>query len=177
MSLVLGPIHHKLFFKICFLRDMDLYMSKELNEDFSSSIPNEPLEMLVSDQIHASLQRMIATVEREHAKFMENLAKDRYDEWCKALINYAKEHVIFKDFDAIESVFNEYFLHGMPCDRIVEVTKDEHATLITLAEDEHAKYYEDIRVLEKERELTLSNMVWSTIKVECKNNQFIFTRR
>lgn len=177
MSLFLGPIHHKLFYKICFLRDMDLYIAEELNEDYTSSIPNEPLEMLVGENIHGSLQEMIAHVESEHAAFMTKLYNKNYEDWKASVIKYAREHVIFKDFDTIEATFNEHFLHGMPCDRIVLSEANENIVIITLQADEHAKYYEDIKVLQEERELTLSNMVWSNINVECNGNQFIFTRR
>lgn len=154
MSAFLGPIHFWLYNKI---RNQEKLTSKieefakqhsyiDENENYSKLLPE--LESVIDESnIHGWLQAQINDAETRYAELVLKIITpdpSRMSELCELAKNFGKDNAVDKNLD-IEDIyrkFEDFFVNGMPCDRVNEVTVNEKDFLTWVqTEDIHAQYW------------------------------------
>ena len=156
MSMVLGPIHHWLYGKIGYQEELTTSLARhareagwiENTERFEKTLP--PLETVIDvGNIHGWLQEQIHDAETRYAALVcELLEKDRnrLEELCAVAGTYGAQHAVSPEATPEEAyrAFEDFFVNGMPCDRINNVTsKDADSLSWEMTRDIHAPYWMD----------------------------------
>ena len=165
MSMVLGPIHHWLYGKIGHQEELTKALAAHAKAEgwiedtgrFEKTLP--PLESVIDESnIHGWLQAQISDAEGRYAALVcALLAEDvgRLNSLCAAAAAFGERHVIAPDATPEEAwrVFEDFFVNGMPCDRINaatakeadhlswEMTRDIHEQYWTACAEGSAPYY------------------------------------
>ncbi len=159
MSMRLGPIHFWLYDKI----HNQEKLTKEIAHiaktngwlaDVQEYINDlQPLETVIDESnIHGWLQSRIDDAEYRYANLIDQLQD--YQEKLKTIAyTYGKENSILKDKDVIvlgvnaETIykyFEDFFVNGMPCDRVNTIASQTEDTLEwNMNRDIHAQYWKN----------------------------------
>ncbi|MCH4014648.1 MAG: hypothetical protein LKE64_10050 [Solobacterium sp.] len=153
MSAVLGPIHFWLYKKIGNQEQLTAAIA-ELAEnngwikDASHYIKTLPaLESVIDEgNIHGWLQAQISDAETRWADLVtEILSSDekRLEALCAAGKQFGETHALQADSaDAVYKAFDDFFVNGMPCDRINKVTEfSAQSVCWEMSQDIHAPYW------------------------------------
>lgn len=137
MSAFLGPIHYWLYSKIGYQEQLTADLARYAESvgwiaDASEYIrPLPALESVIDEgNIHGWLQSRIAYAESGYAELVCHLLADdgsRITALCETAFAFGKRHALPSDSSAQTAYkeFENFFVNGMPCDRINAVTKDE----------------------------------------------------
>ncbi len=162
MSKSLGPIHFKLYERICFLSAWNEVYCRALHKEQEFPFHTIPLENHVDkENIHESLQNMILHVQQEHAslvqEFVETCGKDKIAEVIKP---FAEENAMEGDIQDIKTQYEAKFLHGMPCERNLAIESiDDNHVHIYLHNDSQISYFNDASLWLWERALLINCML------------------
>ena len=163
--MVLGPIHHWLYGKIGRQEELTKVLAAhakakgwiEDTERFEKTL--SPLESVIDEgNIHGWLQAQISDAEERYAALVcALLAEDggRLNSLCAVATTFGEQHAIAPDATPEEAyrAFEDFFVNGMPCDRINaatakdadrlswEMTRDIHVPYWTACKDGSAPYY------------------------------------
>ena len=153
MSAFLGPIHFWLYNKIGnqealtkAIADYALQQNWIADTDeYTKVLP--PLEAVIDEgNIHGWLQAQITDAESRYAELVnEVLSADngRLDALCSVAFDFGREHTV-EAADAAEAYkdFEDFFVNGMPCDRVNAVTKNTPERVSwEMMQDIHAQYW------------------------------------
>jgi hypothetical protein len=151
MSLILGPIHHWIFEQILLVEArcdaVAASLAKAVGNDAAEqwraiqlelpgNYAGRPLEELASENIHGSLDAMIATVQgRESALVAWTLAREPergmslleelYRDQGHGIGDRIQAHVEDRSAPGVFAALRELWLEGMPCDVRIGVTSQE----------------------------------------------------
>lgn len=173
MSKILGPIHHMLYERICFLSEWNEVYCRELNKEQRFCFHTIPLEEHIDKaNIHESLQNMIWQTQQEHGTLVEEFV-EKYgrENITNVLERFAKTHPMEGDMQDIIKQYQARFLHGMPCERnlVIKLLDDNHAH-IYLQKDSQISYFEDSSLWKWEREQLIQKMLPTTYCYEEKDD-------
>lgn len=141
MSMFLGPIHYWLYSKIGNQEELTkriaAYAQQENLIDSSKEYVRElsPLEEVIDEgNIHGWLQAYIADAEMRYADLVTLiLANDerRMEALQQIAYRFGEEHALDGNIDAqgAYEAFENFFLSGMPCDRINAVTAQDGSSI------------------------------------------------
>ena len=164
MSKVLGPIHHWLYAKIGHQEALTAALAAQARE--AGRIPDDapfcrelpPLESVIDEgNIHGWLQERITDAERRFAALILAAGQDAagLDFLCERAFAFGSAHALpagIAPADAYRA-FEDFFVNGMPCDRVNAVTesaadrisweqtRELHAGLWTAQGGDAAVYY------------------------------------
>lgn len=156
MSMVLGPIHYWLYGKIGRQEELTKALAAHAKAEgwvedtgrFEKTL--SPLESVIDEgNIHGWLQAQISDAEERYAALVcAVLAEDggRLDSLCAVAAAFGDQHAIAPEADPEEAyrAFEDFFVNGMPCDRINAVTaKDADRLSWEMTRDIHAQYWTD----------------------------------
>ncbi len=161
MSKRLGPIHYIMFGKILFTRNLSKYIADACGIAYTSSVQGDQLEDVIDESnIHMSLQSMVQAVQKEHAQVMEQ-AQDQIETVENAIRAYGKQHPLQGvSFQEIMQKFEQLFLYGMPCDRILSVEEmNDNFISISVKEDQQAKYFSNPEMWSWEQTILVNEML------------------
>ena len=154
MSAYLGPIHFWLYNKI---GNQEL-LTKEIAafavkngwisgaESFTKTLP--PLETVIDEgNIHGWLQAQVTDAESRYARLVTELLSggaERLEDLCIAAECFGKEHALHAATAAeAYNAFEDFFVNGMPCDRVNTVTESSAGKLSwEMTQDIHAQYWD-----------------------------------
>lgn len=156
MSSFLGPIHFWLYDKIKLQEEFTLHFYnaavrkgwlEEGDADTAALIKKDlrPLEDLIDTMnIHGWLQDCIHDAEGRYARLITKLAgMDQLAELEKIAFDFGKLHAVGKVpvRDAYK-IFEDFFLNGMPCDRVNVITQQEDFCISwEQTQDIHGEYW------------------------------------
>ena len=141
MSKVLGPIHHWLYAKIGRQEELSACLAETALAEawISDAEPYlrelAPLEQVIDEgNIHAWLQERIRDAERRFAALVLAAAGEdeaRREKLAQAAEAFGRSHAIAAGCSAAEAyrAFEDFFINGMPCDRVNAVTLDDGQSL------------------------------------------------
>ena len=161
MSKRLGPIHYIMFGKILFTRNLSKYIADACGIAYTSSVQGDQLEEVIDESnIHMSLQSMVQAVQKEHAQVMEQV-QDQIEIVEKAVRTYGKQHPLQgSSVQEIMQKFEQNFLYGMPCDRILSVEEmDDNFVSIFVKEDQQANYFSNPEIWSWEQTILVNEML------------------
>ena len=153
MSAFLGPIHFRLYNKIGNQEKLTKAIAKhavsegwiaDANE-YTKALP--PLETVIDEgNIHGWLQARINDAEDRYASLVSSILKgnaDRINALCTIAFEFGKANAVSAE-SAIDvyKAFEDFFVNGMPCDRVNTVTENspEHVSW-EMMQDIHAQYW------------------------------------
>ncbi len=153
MSAVLGPIHFWLYGKIGNQEELtaalaDLAQQNGWMEDagkFCKVLP--PLETVIDEgNIHGWLQAQITDAETRYADLvMQILAGDetRMDALLAGAEQFGEGHAVHSGSpEEVYQAFDDFFVNGMPCDRVNAKTgSDEHHVSWEMTQEIHGQYW------------------------------------
>lgn len=156
MSAFLGQIHFWLYNKIGkqealtkAIADYGLRNCRITGaEKYTKVLP--PLETVIDEgNIHGWLQAQIADAETRYAELVSVLiSHDRkhFDALCSVAFNFGKEHTVkAADAPGVYKAFEDFFVNGMPCDRVNAVTENSPERVAwEMTKDIHAQYWNEI---------------------------------
>ncbi len=137
MSKVLGPIHYWLYGKIGRQEELTARLAETaLAEGYLTDASpylrqSEPLEQVIDEgNIHAWLQERIHDAERRYAALVLSAAAGdaaRLETLERAAEAYGRARALPAGIKAAEAyrAFEDFFVNGMPCDRVNAVTADD----------------------------------------------------
>lgn len=150
MSRFLGPIHHWLYKKIGAQEKLTAAMAEHAKKrgwipDRSVYIRELPaLESAIDESnIHGWLQERISDAEKRYAGLIAE-CPSAMDEFKKLAFDFGKQNAADSKADAegIYRHFEDFFINGMPCDRVNSVTeRREDAVSWEMSQDVHAQYW------------------------------------
>lgn len=154
MSMVLGPIHYWLYAKIGNQEALTKVLAGRAQGEgwiddaslYTKALP--PLETVIDEgNIHGWLQERIHEAENRYAQLVGGVlsaAAERINALCEAAFAFGKDHTLDADCNAQTAyqAFENFFVKGMPCDRVNVVTEDS-PTGVTweMTQDIHAQYW------------------------------------
>ena len=153
MSAFLGPIHFRLYNKIGNQEKLTKAIAKhavsegwiaDANE-YTKALP--PLETVIDEgNIHGWLQARINDAEDRYASLVSHILNgnaDRMMTLCSIAFEFGKANAVSAE-SAIDvyKAFEDFFVNGMPCDRVNTVTENspEHVSW-EMMQDIHAQYW------------------------------------
>ena len=153
MSAFLGPIHFWLYHKI---GNQEL-LTKEIAANAASNgwisdadsytKTQPPLETVIDEgNIHGWLQAQITDAETRYASLVTRILSEdekRLADLCAAAERLGKEHALTAETaEEVYKAFEDFFVNGMPCDRINAVTESYAGKLSwEMTQDIHAQYW------------------------------------
>ena len=153
MSAFLGPIHFWLYNKIGnqekLTKAIAIYAASEGwiadADEYIKALP--PLETVIDEgNIHGWLQARINDAEGRYASLVSSILKgnaDRINALCTIAFEFGKANAVSAE-SAIDvyKAFEDFFVNGMPCDRVNTVTENspEHVSW-EMMQDIHAQYW------------------------------------
>ena len=161
MSRRLGPIHYIMFGKILFTRNLSKCIADACGIEYTSSVYADVLEDMIDESnIHMSLQTMVKAVQKEHAQVMEQVQND-IETVEKAVRRYGKQHPLQGEkLQDIVHEFEQTFLYGMPCDRILSVAEQgDNYIAISVKEDQQAQYFPNPDIWSWEQTILVNEML------------------
>ena len=153
MSAFLGPIHFWLYNKI---GNQEL-LTKEIAalaaenswikdaENYIKTLP--PLETVIDEgNIHGWLQAQITDAETRYASLVTKILSEdekRLADLCAAAERFGKEHALTAETaEEVYKAFEDFFVNGMPCDRVNAVTGSSAEKLSwEMTQDIHSPYW------------------------------------
>ena len=153
MSAFFGPIHFWLYNKIGnqealtkAIADYAFRQNWIANADeYTKVLP--PLETVIDEgNIHGWLQAQITDAETRYAELVGGILSDdscRLNALCSVAFEFGKEHTV-EASDAAEAykAFEDFFVNGMPCDRVNAVTENSPERVSwEMTQDIHAQYW------------------------------------
>ena len=153
MSAFLGPIYFWLYNKI----GNQEQLTKEIAaaavqngwikdaESYTKTLL--PLETVIDEgNIHGWLQAQITDAEIRYASLVTKILSgdaNRLEELCKEAGRFGREHVInAESAETAYKAFEDFFVNGMPCDRVNSVTESSAEKLSwEMTQDIHAQYW------------------------------------
>lgn len=153
MSAFLGPIHFWLYNKIGNQEKLtkeiaDLAVQNGWIEDgacFIKTLP--PLETVIDEgNIHGWLQAQISDAETRYASLVKRILSgdgNRLEALCKEAGRFGREYAIDAETaEAAYKAFEDFFVNGMPCERVNAVTESTEEKLSwEITQDIHAQYW------------------------------------
>ena len=138
MSAFLGPIHYWLYNKIGnqekLTKAIAIYAASEGwiadADEYIKALP--PLETVIDEgNIHGWLQARINDAEGRYASLVSSILKgnaDRINALCTIAFEFGKVNAVSAE-SAIDvyKAFEDFFVNGMPCDRVNTVTENSAA--------------------------------------------------
>ena len=107
-----------------------------------------PLETVIDEgNIHGWLQEQIHEAENRYAALVSSVLSadaERIKALCEAAYAFGKKHALDADCDAKAAyqAFENFFVNGMPCDRINAVTENSPECVSwEMAQDIYAQYW------------------------------------
>ena len=152
MSAVLGPIHFWLYNKIGLQEEL----MKEIAEyavrngwitdknEYCKDLP--ALESAIDQSnIHGWLQEQISDAETRYAGLIGTIMNEAHrDAICQVAFDFGKAHAIDPEVSVKEAyqAFEDFFVNGMPCDRVNQVVLETDEKLSwTMTKEIHAQYW------------------------------------
>lgn len=161
MSRRLGPIHYIMFGKILFTRNLSKCIADACDIPYTSSVQADQLEDVIDEtNIHMSLQSMVQAVQKEHAQVMEQV-QDHIETVENAVRAYGKQHPLQgASLQEVMQKFEQTFLYGMPCDRILSVEEmGDNFISILVKEDKQAQYFSNPEMWSWEQTILVNEML------------------
>lgn len=156
MSKFLGPIHYWLYDKIGNQEKLTAAIANyaESKGLIASTTPYvkelPPLESVIDENnIHGWLQAQITDAETRYANLIVALeCAGEFDltEVLGVAFEFGKDHAVSADTDVmgVYKAFEDFFVNGMPCDRVnVVVAQEPDALSWEMTQDIHAAYWEN----------------------------------
>lgn len=174
MSAFLGPVHYWLYNKIGNQEKLtatlaDLAEKKGWIGDASIYTKELPALETVIDEgnIHGWLQAQITDAEKRYTNFLIKVLEEdpeRINELETMAHNFGRTHApeAGLDVEGIYKYFEDFFVNGMPCDRVNQVTTQEETKLAwNMTQDIHGKYWpgEDATVYYLLRKAVMDGML------------------
>lgn len=154
MSSVLGPIHFWLYDKIEKQEELTKEIAAYAKEngwivdqtEYVRDLP--PLESAIDkSNIHGWLQEMIHDSETRYAKLVCTIVnEERMDEMYQAAVAFGRKYAILSGVSVKEAyqAFEDFFLSGMPCDRVNQVVLETEDILTwRMTKDMHKQYWKE----------------------------------
>ena len=153
MSATLGPIHFWLYVKIGNQEQLTREIANaavgsgwiDTAEPYVKTLP--PLESVIDEgNIHGWLQDQITDAETRYAALVSLILskhEERLEQLCQAAYSFGQQHALpAKSPEEVYKAFEDFFVNGMPCDRINAVT-DTAADHLSweMTQDIHAPYW------------------------------------
>ena len=146
MSLLLGPIHFWLYDKIKNQEALTSLLAEHFGKgaEYTKDLP--PLEEAVDEgNIHGWLQSQIADAETRYASLVNLILEENaLDEIKKVAYDFGRQNSLNENTDAESAykAFNDFFVNGMPCDRVNMIVRSD-VTLLRFKEtdDVHSQYW------------------------------------
>ncbi len=146
MSLFLGPIHFWLYDKIKNQEKLTTLIAEHFGKgkEYTKELP--PLEEVIDeDNIHGWLQAQIADAETRYASLVTLLLNEvSLDEIKKIAYDFGRQNSLNENTDAENAyqAFNDFFVNGMPCDRVnMIVRSDVNSLTFKETADVHSQYW------------------------------------
>lgn len=153
MSATLGPIHFWLYAKIGNQEQLTREIANaavgsgwiDTAEPYVKTLP--PLESVIDEgNIHGWLQDQITDAETRYAALVSLILskhEERLEQLCQAAYSFGQQHALpAKSPEEVYKAFEDFFVNGMPCDRVNAVT-DRAADHLSweITRDIHAPYW------------------------------------
>ena len=153
MSAFLGPIHFWLYNKIGNQEKLTKAIAKHAvsegwiadADEYIKALP--PLETVIDEgNIHGWLQARINDAEGRYASLVSYILNDNADRMmtlCSITFEFGKANAVSAE-SAIDvyKAFEDFFVNGMPCDRVNIVTEESDDELsFEMTTDIHAQYW------------------------------------
>lgn len=154
MSMTLGPIHYWLYGKIANQEELTKFLAEGAREQgmslavsrYTRNLP--PLEEIIDPMnIHGSLQAAIDDAEKRYADLVQDLLKMHVDpaDLANCAQEFGKKHPVTVDTpEEVFRAFEDFFLDGMPCDHVNQVSDSSSASLTwEITADVHSTYWHE----------------------------------
>lgn len=154
MSMFLGPVHYWLYNKIGKQERLTASIASNAEKNGwieDASIYSKDLSALetVIDEgnIHGWLQGQIADAESRYSSLVSKLLEDdpsRIEELKGLAFDFGKENKVDEALGVQEiyKYFEDFFVNGMPCDHVNQLTEqDENKLAWIMVEDIHKEYW------------------------------------
>ena len=155
MSAFLGPIHFWLYNKIGIqealtkaIADYALQQKWIANvEEYTKTLP--PLETVIDEgNIHGWLQSQITDAETRYAELVSRILSDgsgRLDALYTVAFDFGREYTVeAADAAEVYKAFEDFFVNGMPCDRVNSVTENNPERVTwEMTQDIHSQYWDE----------------------------------
>ena len=155
MSAFIGPIHFWLYHKIGKQEGLTkaiadyAFRQNWLTDANRYTKTLLPLETVIDEgNIHGWLQAQITDAETRYAELVNELLSadsNRLEVLCSIAFDFGKENAV-EAADAVEAykAFEDFFVNGMPCERVNFVTESQPERVSwTMTQDIHAQYWDD----------------------------------
>lgn len=154
MSAFLGPIHFWLYNKITKQEELTKVIAEHARsqgwitdaENYTADLPE--LESAIDlGNIHGWLQEQIHDAEKRYADLIISVTDNKpgnADQIFSIAYNFGKTYGVPTDASPAEiyKAFEDFFLNGMPCDRVNMITEDSEESLTwEMTQDIHAQYW------------------------------------
>ena len=154
MSKFLGPIHHWLYDKIGHQETLTRLLAEmavkenwiTAVDDFVRDLP--PLETVIDESdIYGWLQARIADAERRYAALVLTAAGQedtRLEKFCEVASTFGEQNALPAGTTPAEAyqAFENFFVNGMPCDRVNSITESSDTGLSwEQAQELHTEYW------------------------------------
>jgi hypothetical protein len=148
----LGPIHYWLYKKIGNQEELTTAIAEDAKQhgwisdtaDYVKVLP--ALESVIDEKnIHGWLQDQIADAETRYADLI-SAAADHLESVKQTAFAFGERNAVSSDADVEEiyQYFEDFFVNGMPCDRVNEVTEQTGSSVSwKMNQDIHAQYCKD----------------------------------
>lgn len=152
MSKFLGPIHFWLYKKVGYQENLTASIAAQAEKHGwigDSSVYTKELSALESvideSNIHGWLQARIADAESRYVSLITAVIAE-LDTVKQLAFDFGKQYGIDHKADAAEiyKYFEDFFVNGMPCDRVNTVTEQSETSVSwEIVQDIHAQYWND----------------------------------
>lgn len=148
MSLFLGPVHFWLYDKIKNQEALTSLIAEHFDKgaEYTKQLP--PLEEVIDEgNIHGWLQSQITDAETRYASLVSvilNENENALDEIKKVAYDFGRQNSLNENTDAENAyqAFNDFFVNGMPCDRVnMIVCSDVNSLRFKETADVHSQYW------------------------------------
>lgn len=148
MSLFLGPVHFWLYDKIKNQEALTSLIAEHFDKGTEYTKQLLPLEEVIDEgNIHGWLQSQITDVETRYASLVSvimNENENALDEIKKVAYDFGRQNSLNENTDAENAyqAFNDFFVNGMPCDRVnMIVCSDVNSLRFKETADVHSQYW------------------------------------
>ncbi|MDD6457391.1 MAG: hypothetical protein PUF68_01310 [Lactimicrobium massiliense] len=168
MSMTLGPIHYWLYGKISNQEELTKFLAEGAREQgtsltvsrYTRNLPS--LEEIIDPMnIHGSLQAAIDDAEKRYADLVQDLLTMHVDpaDLVNCAQEFGKKHPVTVDTpEEVFRAFEDFFLDGMPCDHVNQVSDSSSASLTwEITEDVHSTYWQENEGMYQKLRLAVMN--------------------
>ena len=190
MSAFLGPIHFWLYNKIGKQEELTAKIAVYAEQEgwiedqkkYTKVLP--ALEDVIDESnIHGWLQGQIHDAESRYAKLVETIiSADRSERIHKIAFEFGSANALGQATDptAAYKAFEDFFVNGMPCDRVnAVISESEDEVTWRMTQDIHAQYWENgSGFYYSLRSVVMTGMLEGTnIELESEDNTVYTLRR